>query len=72
VYDALLMYVSHRAAQLRYPEAHGFFCEGLPRDVEPQIAAIHQIDHYVSALVSTVPVPASCDTAYKYSMSWKL
>jgi hypothetical protein len=72
VHDALLVYVPHRAAQLRDPEADGFFCEGFPRDVEPQIAAIHQINHYVSALISTVPVSMSCDAAYKYSMSWKL
>lgn len=52
VHDALLVYVPHCAAELGYPEAHRFFCEGLSRDVEPKITTVHQIDHDVPATVS--------------------
>jgi hypothetical protein len=71
VHDALLVYVPHCATKLRHPKAHGLLGERLPRDVEAQVAAIHQIDYYVSAPVSSC-LPGSCDVAYRYSMSWKL
>jgi hypothetical protein len=47
VHNALPVDVADRAAKLGYPEAHCFFCERLPRDVEAKIAAIHQIHHNV-------------------------
>jgi hypothetical protein len=50
VHDALLVDVPHGAAKLCYPEAHRLFSEGLAGDVEPKIAAIHQIDYDVAAL----------------------
>jgi hypothetical protein len=49
VHDALLVNVAHRAAELGYPETHRFFCKGLSRDVEPEIAARHQVDHNIAA-----------------------
>jgi hypothetical protein len=52
VHDALLVDVAHRAAELGDPEAHGLLGEGLARDVEAQVAAVHQIDHDVAAQVS--------------------
>lgn len=48
VHDALLVDVAHCAAELRDPETHGLFGEGLPRDVEAQVAAIHEIDDDVA------------------------
>jgi hypothetical protein len=48
VHDALLVDISHSAAELGYPEAHCIFGEGLPRDVEAQVAAIHEIHNDVA------------------------
>jgi hypothetical protein len=48
VHNALLMYVTHGAAKLRYPEAHGFFSEGFARNVKAQISTRHQIDYNVT------------------------
>jgi hypothetical protein len=52
VHDALLVDVAHGASKLGHPEAHCLFCERLSRDVESQVAAVHEIDYNVSALVS--------------------
>lgn len=49
VHDALLVNIPHSASQLCYPEAHGLFGEGLARDVEAQVAAVHQVDDDVAA-----------------------
>jgi len=48
VHDALLVDVAHSASQLCYPEAHGLFGEGLARDVEAQVTAVHQVDDDVA------------------------
>jgi hypothetical protein len=71
VHDALAVYVPDCAAKLCYPKPHCFLCKGFPRNVEPKIAAVHQIDHDVST---------DCQQAmfriwrvtYRYSISWKL
>ena len=52
--NALLVYVAHGATELGYPKAHGVFCEGLARDVEAQITAVHEIDDNVPGVVSVV------------------
>ena len=57
VYDSLAVYVPQSAAQLGYPEAHGVLREGLPRDVEPQIATAHEIDDKVHVLDVLEAVP---------------
>jgi len=49
VHDALLVYVAHGAAELRHPELHGILGEGLSRDVEAQVAAVHEVDHDIAA-----------------------
>jgi hypothetical protein len=46
------MDVSQRAPKRRYPELHCVFGEGLARDVEPQVAASHEVDDEVAAMVS--------------------
>jgi hypothetical protein len=46
------MYVSHSAAELRYPEPHSVLGEGLARDMESKIAAIHQIHNNVTGCLS--------------------
>ena len=47
--NALLVNVADGAAELGYPEAHRLFGEGLSRDVETQVATVHQVDDDVSA-----------------------
>jgi hypothetical protein len=75
VHDTLLVNISHSAAELGYPEAHCIFGEGLPRDVEAQVAAIHEIHHDVAAWCQPRCMPiaiAHCGITHRYSMSWKL
>lgn len=54
VHDALLVDVAHGASQLGHPEPHGLLGEGLSRDVEAQVAAVHEVDYDVSGRVSVV------------------
>jgi hypothetical protein len=61
VHDALGMYVSQRTSQLRYPEAHCIFREGLARNVEAQISARHEVHDQVPASgQSDSPLPGMC------------
>jgi hypothetical protein len=48
VHNALLVYVTHRAAELGYPETDRLFCKRLSRDVEAEVAARHQVDDNVA------------------------
>lgn len=41
VHDPLLVYISDGAPQLSYPKPDGLLGEGLTRDVEAEIAAVH-------------------------------
>jgi hypothetical protein len=50
VHDALLVDVAHGAAKLGDPEAHRLLGEGLARDVEAQVATIHQVHDDVQVL----------------------
>ena len=59
VHDALLMDVAHGASKLRHPKAHCLLCERLSRDVESQVAAVHEIDHDVSDSVSPAKIACS-------------
>jgi hypothetical protein len=49
VHNALLVDVAHGTPKLGHPEPHGLLCERLSRDVESQVAAVHEIDHNISA-----------------------
>lgn len=46
--NALLVDVAHGTPELGHPETHGLFCKCLSRNVESQIAAVHEIDYDVS------------------------
>ena len=48
--DALRVDIAQSASQLRDPEPHSLFCKCLSRDVEPQVAAGHQVDNEVHIL----------------------
>ena len=48
--NALLVDIAHSAAQLGDPEAHGLLGEGLARDVEAQVAAVHEVDDDIEVL----------------------
>ena len=49
MHNALLVDVAHGTPKLGHPEPHGLLCERLSRDVESQVAAVHEIDHNISA-----------------------
>ena len=49
VHDALLVDVAHGASKLGHPEPYCLLRERLSRDVESQVAAVHEIDYNVSA-----------------------
>ena len=49
VHNALLMDVAHGASKLSHPKSHCLLCECLPRNVESQVTAVHEIDYDVSA-----------------------
>ena len=49
MHDALLVNVAHRTPKLGHPETHCLLRESFSRDVESQVAAIHEIDYNVSA-----------------------
>jgi hypothetical protein len=70
--DALLVDVSHGASELGHPEAHRLLGKCFSRDVESQIAAIHEVDDNVSVGVSVMRVGGLGGIRYRYSMSWKL
>lgn len=74
VYDTLGMDVSQGTAQLGNPEANGILREGLPRNMESEIAAIHEIDHNVSSRESAEAETGTgrVSRTHMYSMSWKL
>ena len=48
VHNALLVDVAHGTPKLGHPEPHSLLRERLSRDVESQVAAVHEIDHNVS------------------------
>ncbi len=77
---SLSMDVSQSTTQLGNPESHGLLGEGLPGDVESQVATAHQVDHEVPAPFLVVrqmyPICACQGGAsrrtHMYSTSWKL
>lgn len=46
--DTLRVDVLQSTAQLGNPKSHRFLSETFPRDMEPKITAIHEIDHDVA------------------------
>lgn len=50
MHDALLVDVADCAAELGDPEAHCLLGKGLSRNVEAQVAAVHEIDDNVQVL----------------------
>lgn len=48
VHDSLRVNVSDRTTKLCNPKAHGVLGECLSRDMEPKIAAIHQVHDDIS------------------------
>ena len=72
VHDTLGVYVADSAAQFGYPEAHGVLGESLARDVETEVAAVHQIDDDVSVGCQADGSRGTAVRTYRYSISWKL
>lgn len=52
VHNALLVDVAHGASKLGHPETHCLLCECLSRDVESQVATVHEVDDNVPGPVS--------------------
>lgn len=50
--DSLRVNVPQSATQLSNPESHSLLRETFPRDMEPEVTAIHQIHHNVTSQLS--------------------
>lgn len=72
MHDAAGVDIDQGAGQFGHPEPNGVLGKGLARDVEAQIAAVHQVDHQVPARTVTSSLLWLFGETYRYSMSWKL
>jgi hypothetical protein len=46
--DTLRVNILQGTTKLCHPESHRFLCEALARDMKPEIATIHEIDHNIA------------------------
>ena len=57
--DAMVVNVAQGTTELSHPEADGLLCKGLSRSVEPQVAAVHEINDEVAVRVSMRRFPVA-------------
>lgn len=69
MYDPLRMDVSQCTSQFGNPEPHCFLGEAFPRDMESQIAAIHEIHNDVTEVIRIRKIKSISMRAYSHMYS---